>query len=224
MITLHHLNNSRSHRILWLLEELSLPYEIETYERDKVGRAPRELKKIHPLGKSPVITDDGVTVAESGAIIQYLLETYAFDTHWRPKQGTEAWRRYTYWMHYAEGSLMPILLVKLLFTRITKPPVPFFIRPISSAISRQVHDLFITPNLRTHLAFIEDTLSHHNYITGKQITGADMQMSFPLVGAMARASEEGGAYPRIHAYLDRIAARGAYQRAIARGGALDLAL
>src|SRR6185295_8769679 len=147
MIVVHHLNNSRSQRILWLLEELGLEYDIKRYQRDpQTMLAPPELRKIHPLGKSPVITDGDLTLAESGAIIEYLVGRYG---HGRlvPAADTPDRLRYTYWLHYAEGSLQPLLLMKLFFGRIEKGPMPFFVRPVAKAISRKVNDAFIAPNL-----------------------------------------------------------------------------
>src|SRR6478735_56860 len=142
MITVHHLNNSRSQRVLWLLEELGVPYEIRRYERDTTTMlAPPELRAVHPLGKSPVITDDGVTVAESGAIVEYLVERYG-NGRLIPPAGTPERRRYTYWLHYAEGSAMPPLLLKLVFDRVEIAPMPFFIKPIARAIAGRAKGSF----------------------------------------------------------------------------------
>src|SRR5215510_680062 len=153
MITVHHLNNSRSQRVLWLLEELALPYEIVKYERDpRTLLAPASLRAIHPLGKSPVITDGGATLAESGAILEYLVETYGKGAL-APAPGTLAYRHYRYFMHYAEGSLMPLLVMKLVFNRI-KADAPFLVRPVARSIANTVSGRFLDPNLATHLGFL----------------------------------------------------------------------
>tara|TARA_R110000868_G_scaffold92734_1_gene257192 strand:- start:25764 stop:26435 length:672 start_codon:yes stop_codon:yes gene_type:complete len=216
MITVHHLNNSRSQRILWLLEELGLEYEIKKYMRDaKTMRAPAELKAVHPLGKSPVITDGDITVAESGAIIEYLVDTYG--PHLKPQAGTDAYRRYVYWLHFSEGSLMPPLLMRLLMTQIKSAPAPFFVKPISKSIAKRVEDSFIGPEITKLFGYIESELASHEWFAGSEFSGADIQMSFPLEAAAAR----GGFDKRMvktQAFVDRIHARPAYQRALERGG------
>ena len=158
MITVHHLNNSRSQRVLWLIEELGLPYEIKRYERDpQTLLAPPSLREVHPLGKSPVVTDGGLTLAESGAVIEYLVERYA-GGQLAPASGTPARWRYTYWMHYAEGSAMPPLLLKLVFDRIEAAPMPFFVKPIARAIAARARDSFILPQITRHLDYMESEL------------------------------------------------------------------
>jgi len=220
MITLHHLNNSRSQRILWLLEELKTPYEITFYERDKITiLAPKELKKIHALGKSPVITDGDVTVAESGAIIEYLVQTYGNDLY--PQPGSAQHRDYTYWMHYAEGSLMPQMLIKLIFDKVKDSPMPFFVKPIARMIANKVLDSYAGPNIKTNLTFIENHLSQQEWFCGDKLTGADIQMSFPLEAMIAR--EGGDQYPNIAAYVRKFQARPAYQKALEAGGEYDYA-
>jgi len=220
MITLHHLNNSRSQRILWLLEELKTPYEIKFYERDKITiLAPKELKKIHALGKSPVITDGDVTVAESGAIIEYLVQTYGNDLY--PQHGSAQHRDYTYWMHYAEGSLMPQMLIKLIFDKVKNSPMPFFVKPIARMIANKVLDSYAGPNIKTNLTFIENHLSLQEWFCGDKLTGADIQMSFPLEAMIAR--EGGDQYPNIAAFVRKFQARPAYQRALEAGGEYDYA-
>lgn len=219
MITVHHLELSRSHRVLWLLEELGLDYQIELYKRNpKTSLAPPELAKIHPLGKSPVITDGALTLAESGAILTYLLETYDPEHTLIPERGGEAWRRFTYWMHYAEGSLMPFLVMKLVFGRISKAPVPALVRPIGKAISKEVGKAFLNPNIKTHLSFIEAELSTRDYLTGDALSGADIQMSYPLEAALSHAGSLGAQLTHTRAYLKRLSERPAYQRASSRGG------
>ena len=220
MITLHHLNNSRSQRILWLLEELGVPYEIRHYQRDrKTQLAPPELKKVHPLGKSPVITDDGVTVAESGAIIEYLVRKYG--TQFRPAEDSPAFLDYTYWMHFAEGSLMPPLVMKLVFDKVREAPVPFFIKPVTKGIADKVMKSFVGPNISNNMDFIEGYLRGREWFAGSQLTGADFQMSFPLEAAVAGRAT--GNYPAITAWVKKVQARPAYQRALKAGGPYDYA-
>ncbi len=220
MITVHHLNNSRSQRVLWLLEELALPYEIVKYERDpKTLLAPASLKKIHPLGKSPVITDGDATLAESGAILEYLVETYGKGAL-APAPGTPGYRDYRYFMHYAEGSLMPILVMKLVFNKI-KTDAPFLVRPVAKAIAGQVSRLFIDPNLAAHLAFVTDHLTRHEWFAGDAFSAADVQMSFSIEGAVARAG--GGISPKLTEWLAKIQARPAYRKAVERGGEYKVA-
>ncbi len=221
MIIVHHLNNSRSQRILWLLEELGAPYEVVRYERDPATmRAPDALRRIHPLGKSPVITENGQTIAESGAIVEYLLETHG-QGRLIPPVGTPDRQRYRYWLHYAEGSAMPLLLLKLVFMRMPQGPMPFFARPIARAISAKGQAMLVDPQLKTHMDYWEAELSRGDWFAGPEMTGADIQMSFPLEAATARAGVA-GPYPKIKAFLDRIHARPAYQRALQAGGPYEL--
>jgi glutathione S-transferase len=222
MITVHHLNNSRSQRILWLLEELGLPYQVQRYERDpKTMLAPGSLRAVHPLGKSPVITHGDVTVAESGAIIEYLLETTPGHTL-RPAPGTPEARQFTYWLHFAEGSAMPPLLLKLVFERIRQAPVPwpvrFLVKPIARGIADKVLGAFVEPNLRQQLAFMESTLDGQPWFCGQSFTAADIQMSFPLEAAAQRAGLSMQTTPHLADWLQRIHARPAYQRALEKGG------
>jgi glutathione S-transferase len=225
MITVHHLNNSRSQRVIWLLEELGVDYEIKRYERDsKTMLAPKSLLKVHPLGKSPVITDDahgGVTVAESGAIIEYLIENYDIESKLAPAIGTPTRLRYTYWLHFAEGSAMSPLLMKLVFNHIEKAPMPFFAKPIAKAISRKTKESFIDPQIKAHLDFIEAELCKSTWFAGGRLTGADIQMSFPLEAAAARGGLD-DSYPKIMAFLKRIHSRAGYKRALERGGEYSL--
>jgi glutathione S-transferase len=221
MIVVHHLNNSRSQRVLWLLEELELQYEVQRYARDaQTARAPPALKQVHPLGKSPVITDGAVTLAESGVIVDYLARKYGQD-RLVPPADTPAHLRYTYWLHYAEGSAMPPLLLKLVFDRMEVTPVPFFVRPIVRMIAGRAKVSFIEPQLRLHLDYLEAELASSDWFAGTQFTAADIQMSFPLEAARARAGLDQGR-PRLSAFLERIHARPAYQRALARGGPYQL--
>ena len=216
-ITLHHLENSRSQRVLWLLEELGLPYEVRRYARDKATMlAPPELARVHPLGKSPVITEGAVTVAESGAIIEYLLEVHG-GGRLRPTAGTEAARRFTYWLHFAEGSAMPPLVMKLVFDKVRSAPVPFFIKPVVKGIADKVTAGFIAPNIKRQLAFMEAELAARDWFAGDEFSAADVQMSFPLEAAQARAGLD-ARYPRLTGWLERIHARAAYRRALQVGG------
>lgn len=222
MITVHHLNNSRSQRVLWMLEELGVPYEIKRYERDpKTMLAPASLKKIHPLGKSPVITDGDLTVAESGAIIEYLAHTYGKDVM-LPEAGTQAWLDYTYWLHYAEGSLMPPLVMRLVFEKVKTSPMPFFVKPVAKGIADKANQIFIGPQIKNHMDFIEAHLANNTWFLGDELSAADIQMSFPLEASAARGLV-GSARPHILEYVKRAHARPAYQRALEQGGKYDFA-
>jgi glutathione S-transferase len=221
VITVHHLNNSRSQRVLWLLEELGVPYVVKQYERDaKTMLAPPSLKKVHPLGKSPVITDGEFTIAESGAIIEYLQEKYG-QGRLAPPVSAPAHRRYVYWLHYAEGSLMPLLVMKLVFSRLKTVKAPFFVKPVIKAIVGKVNATFLDPQLRLHLGFLEGELTKSAWFAGEEFSAADVQMSFPVEAAAAR-SGFGSDFPRLSAWLERIQARPAYQRALEKGGPVNL--
>jgi glutathione S-transferase len=223
MITVHHLNNSRSQRILWLLEELGLPYEIRRYQRDaRTMLAPPELLEVHPLGKSPVVTDGDVTVAESGAIVEHLLDTYGQASGLRPAKGGAQYRRFVYWLHFAEGSAMPPLVMKLVFQRIKSMPMPFFAKPIARGIADKVLAAFVEPNLARQMAFMESELAAAPWFAGPDFSAADIQMSFPIEAANARGAL-GTATPRLRDWLARAHARPAYRRALERGGPYDYA-
>jgi len=222
MITVHHLNNSRSQRVLWLLEELGLPYQIQHYQRDpKTMLAPEALRKVHPLGKSPVVTDDGATVAESGAIVEYLLERYG-NGRLIPPAGSAERRRYTYWLHFAEGSAMPPLLLKLIFDRIPTQPMPFFVKPIARSLSNKVLQQMVLPNLKRQLDFMESELAGSTWFAGDEFSAADIQMSFPVEASAMRAGLD-ASRPHLFAYLKRIHARPAYRKALERGGPYSFA-
>ncbi|MBQ0743449.1 MAG: glutathione S-transferase [Pseudomonas sp.] len=217
MIVVHHLNNSRSQRILWLLEELGLEYEVRRYERDpETMLAPPELKAVHPLGKSPVITDGDLTVAESGAIIEYLVETYG-QGHLAPPRGTPERLRYTYWLHYAEGSAMLPLLLKLVFNRVETAPMPFFVKPFAKGIARQVKGKFVEPQIVQHLNYMNNELAATGWFAGAEFSAADVQMSFPLEAAAARGGLD-QQWPNLMSFLERVHDRPAYKRALERGG------
>ena len=220
MITIHHLNNSRSQRILWLLEELNLPYDIKFYQRDaKTMLAPPELKKIHPLGKSPVLTDGPHTIAESGAIIEYITRRHG-GGRMQPAQGSDEELRFTYWMHYAEGTLMPPLLVSLIFGEIAKAPLPFFVKPVVNKIVSTVKERFIRPQLKLNLDYIEQELSKSEWFAGHLFSAADIMMSFPLEAASTRGGIE--SRPNIARFLSKIHARPAYQEAVRKGGPFSI--
>jgi glutathione S-transferase len=217
MIVVHHLNNSRSQRVLWLLEEIGLEYEVKRYQRNpKTLLAPRELREVHPLGKSPVISDGALVLAESGAIIEYLVERYP-GANLAPGTGTAERLRYTYWMHYAEGSVMPPLLLKLVFDRIETTPMPFFVRPVARAIAQRAKNGFVMPQVARHLDYLEQELGKSTWFAGEAFSAADIQMSFPLEAAAARAGLD-ASRPRLMHFLERIHARPAYRRALERGG------
>ena len=226
MITVHHLNNSRSQRVLWLLEELGLPYEIKKYQRDaKTMLAPPELMQVHPLGKSPVITDEGQSIAETGAIVEYILERHGAG-RFVLAIGTPERLRWRYWLHFAEGSAMPPLLLKLklklIFERIKVTPMPFFAKPIAKGISNRVLAAMVEPNLKRQLDFMEAELGKSEWFAGPQFSAADIQMSFPVEAAAQRAGLD-ASRPKLMAYLKRIHARPAYKKALERGGPYSFA-
>jgi glutathione S-transferase len=215
VIVVHHLNLSRSQRVLWLLEELGLPYEVKPYERDaKTLLAPPELRTVHALGKSPVITEGDLVLAESGAILEYLAERAG--SALAPPPGSPDRARYLYWLHYAEGSLMPPLFLKLLFDRIEKARVPFFLKPVTRRIGTQGRDTYVLPQLKRHLDFIEGELAQRPWFAGETFSAADIQMSYPVEAAERRVGLQGR--PHLQDYQRRIRERPAYQRAQQRGG------
>jgi len=220
MIVVHHLNNSRSQRILWLLEELELPYEIKRYQRQTSMLAPPELKKVHPLGKAPVITDGDRVVAESGAILEYLVGRYYDRNRLLTPLDEEEALECRYWLHYAEGSLMPLVVMRLIFSRMGKPPVPWLLRPIGAAFGNGVRKGFLDKQLTTHRQFIEQHLTRLPWFAGQHLTLADIQMTFPIQGLAARGGLDG--MPATQAWLDKISRRPAWQRAIQQGGELNL--
>jgi glutathione S-transferase len=217
MITVHHLEHSRSQRVLWLLEELGVPYEIKRYPRDpKTSLAPPELRAVHPLGKSPVIVDGDITVAESGAIIEYLVDRFG-QGRLVPPPGTAEKRRYIYWMHFAEGTAMPPLVMKLVFSRVRSAKMPFFAKPIARGIADNVIGSFVQPNIDRHNAHAESELAASAWFAGDEFTAADVMMSFPMEAAAMRGGLD-ERHPKSLAWLQRIHARPAYQRALERGG------
>jgi glutathione S-transferase len=217
MIVVHHLNNSRSQRILWLLEELGVEYDLKCYQRDpQTLLAPPELKAVHPLGTAPVIQDGELLLAESGAIIEYLADRYGGGKLARPHGSAER-AQYVYWLHYAEGSAMPPLLMKLIFDRVVGAPMPFFARPVVRKIHQSVMTAFIGPQLKLHLDYLETQLAKRDWFLDGEFSAADVQMSFPLETAVARGGLD-QTRPRLMGWLRRVHARPAYGRAVERGG------
>lgn len=214
MIIVHHLENSRSQRILWLLEELNLPYELKVYKRNKhTLLAPPELKAVHPLGKSPVISDGPRVIAESAVIIDYLVTKYG-QGRLKPSLEDE-YLRYQYWLHYAEGSAMPPLLMKLVFEKVESAPMPFFVKPIAKKIAETVRNSWINPQIELHLDFMENELEKYSWFAGKEFSAADIMLSYPLEAANARG---GLNRPRLEKFLATVTSRPAYKRAVERGG------
>lgn len=221
MITVHHLENSRSQRILWLLEELGAEYRLVRYERDKTtGLAPPELLAVHPLGKSPVITDGDTTVAESGAIIEYLVGRFD-DGRLLPAEGTPERLAYTYWLHYAEGSFMPLMILSLVLRRIESARMPFFAKPIARGIVAKVRAGYLDPNLVRNLDYMESSLAGREWFCGDRFSAADIQMSFAVEAAAVRSDLRDNC-PRLAAFLERIHARPAYAAALQKGGPFQL--
>ena len=212
MLTLHHLNDSRSQRILWLLEELGTPYELKSYQRNaKTRLAPPELTDVHPLGKSPVITDGDVKIAESGAIVDYIIRRYGLESGkppMMPTPGSTEYETYNEWLHYSEGSAMLPLMLNLYVSRLKEAGAPLHAR-IDSEISN-------------HLGYIDGALKGREFVIGQSLTGADIQMSF--VGDMAKVFEKLGPYPNLAAWLSRMHARPAFRRSIEKGGAYRFAV
>lgn len=220
MITVHHLDNSRSHRVIWLLEELGVPYEVVHYKREASLRAPESLRKVHPLGKSPTLTDGAETLAESGAILEYLVERHG-NGNLAPRAGTPDHLRYRYWLHYAEGSMMLPLVLMLVFRQMPKQPMPMLVRPVVRTLAQTVIDTFVQPQIDQHLSFVDGELGKTEWFAGAEFTAADIQMSFPMEAAAARGGLS-SSRPNAWRYLQRIRERPAYKRAIGRGGPLDL--
>lgn len=215
MITVHHLDQSRSHRVLWALEELNLPYQIVHYQREKNMLAPASLKQVHPLGKSPVLEDQGRVLAESGAILEYLQETYDESHRLKPTQPADI-LNYRFWLHYAEGSLMPLLLMKLVFASLGKSPVPFGLRTVGKVLGQGVQKTYLDKQLATHAQFIESTLEARPWFGGEQLSMADIQMSYPAFVLLARGGLT--ALPNLDAWKKRVEIRPTWQKAIEQGG------
>ena len=217
MIIVHHLEDSRSQRVLWLLEELGIAYEVKRFNRDpETSLAPPELYEVHPLGKSPVISDGDIAVAETGAIFEYLVDTYGAGTSLKPAPGTQAARDYTYWLHYAEGSAMTNLLLKLVFSRLPER-APRLMRPIVKRVSAAAEEGFIAPRIAEHVDWWNTSLEATGFFVGNDLTAADIMMSFPLEAGATRA--DFSAFPHVVSFVERIHARPAYQIALEKGGA-----
>lgn len=217
MITVHHLENSRSQRVLWLLEELGVPYEVKRYERDKkTNLAPMQLLKVHPLGKSPVIEDNGSVIAETGAIIEHIIENYG-GGRLSPAKGTEDYRRYKYWIHAAEGSYMPPLVLALMLNRMETAKMPFFAKPIAKKLTQGVRDSYLTHTTRALFEYLDNELGKNEWLAGREFTAADIIMSFPAEASLQRI-EESKAAANLKKYVDRLHARPAYKRALEKGG------
>ncbi|GED23150.1 glutathione S-transferase [Halomonas halmophila] len=223
MIHVHHLESSRSQRVIWCLEELGMDYELVNYQRDPQTKlAPASLKQVHPLGKAPVISDasrgDRV-IAESGAILEYLVEHPDAVGQLKPEAGTEALERYRFWLHHAEGSAMPPLVMRLVFSRLDKPPVPWPMRPLGRQFAKGIERSFLTPRIREFSAFWNDALAESPWFAGDTFTAADIQMSFPIQALEGRGGLD--SLPNLQAFLERCRAREAYQRASETGGDLS---
>jgi glutathione S-transferase len=219
MIIVHHLNNSRSQRVLWMLEELELPYQIVRYQREPTMLAPEALKKVHPLGKSPVLEDNGNIIAESGAILEYLQETYDAQSRLKPIAAQDK-LEYRFWLHYAEGSLMPLLLMKLVFGSLGKAPVPWLLRPVGKVLGQGVQKAYLNKQLSTHASFIEAHLGKTPWFAGQAFSAADIQMIFPLIALSARGGIQN--LPNIQTWLKNAQMRPAWQRAIQQGGPFEI--
>lgn len=207
MITLHYLQCSRSFRILWALEELGMDYQVEYYQRLPSYAAPESLKNIHPLGKAPILVDDDEVIVESAVILDYLQQQYDSQQKFKP-QSAKQQRQYAYWMHYAEGSLMPLLVMTLVMNSVSKH-VPWVIRPIAEKITGGVKASFVRPRVKEHILYLEQYLSEHDYFAG-DFSFADIQMAFPLIAIQNRLH---GKYPHIQAFVQRVQQRPAFQRA-----------
>lgn len=220
MITVHHLEQSRSVRIIWLLEELGVDYSLKSYARDpKTNLAPPEYLALHPLGKAPLITDGDKVLAETGAIAEYIIDKYDAE-NWRPAKGSPERIAYNYWLHAAEGTLMPYLILHLFMTRMETAP-PFFMRPIIKAVTGQVRKAYLTPSLTKFYTYMDAELEGVTWFAGDTPTLADIMMSFPLQAAAGRGALD-DTYPHIMTYIERLNARPAYNVALAKSGNMDI--
>ncbi|MEO3992115.1 glutathione S-transferase family protein [Pseudocitrobacter cyperus] len=219
MLTVHHLNQSRSQRVLWALEELNLPYQIVRYQRGADMLAPDTLKKIHPLGKSPIVEDNGHVIAESGAILEYLQDIGDPDNRFKP-QDPDGKLQYRFWLHYAEGSLMSIMMIKLVLQMLGKSPVPLGLRTVGKVLGTGVQKAWLNNQIATHASFIESHLAKTPWFAGDELSMADIQMSFPLFALLSRGGLS--SLPNITAWKARVEARPAWQQAIEKGGPFSL--
>jgi len=217
MIIVHHLENSRSQRVLWLLEELGLPYQVKRYERDKkTNLAPKDLLKVHPLGKSPVIEDNGAIIAETGAIIEHIVDNYG-QGRLVPPRGGDDYRRYKYWIHAAEGSYMPPLVLALFLNRMETAKMPFFAKPIARKLTQGVRDAYLTHTTKALFDYLDAEIARGEWLAGKEFSAADIIMSFPAEASLQRADAAKSA-KNLKSYVDRLHARPAYKRALEKGG------
>lgn len=220
MLTVHHLNNSRSQRILWLLEELGVEYQIQKHQRDpQTSLAPPSLKAVHPLGHAPVLESGDTKLAESGAIVQYLIDQYGKDSFKVPSE-TATYQQYLFWCHFAEGSLMPPLVATLVMNK-AKQKVPGLVRPLAKKILNGIMDNYYGPNLDASLRYVEAYLAKHDWFAGEGPGGADVMMIFPLEAALARSQDQ--RWTAISSFVKRVHNRPAYQRALEKGGPYDYA-
>lgn len=217
MIVVHHLENSRSQRVLWLLEELGVPYEVKRYERDKkTNLAPPELARIHPLGKSPIIDDGGRILAETGAILEHIADTRGGGRLTPPRDSAE-FLKCRYWMHAAEGSYMPPLVLALLLNRMETAPMPFFARPVARRLTKAVRDGYLDHTTKALFDYLDAELGRSDYLTGADLTVADIMMSFPCEAALQRL-DAAKKSRNIKSYVDRLHMRPAFVRALKKGG------
>lgn len=217
MITVHHLENSRSQRVLWLLEELGLAYEVKRYARDrKTNLAPPDLLKVHPLGKSPVINDGGAVYAETGAIIEHIVDTHGAG-RLAPAKGTPEWRRYKYWLHAAEGSYMPPLVMTLFLNRMDSAPLPFFAKPLARKLTDGVRKAYLNHTIKALFDYLDAELAKREWIAGGEFTAADIIMSFPAEASLTRV-EAAKSSKNLNSYVERLHQRPAYRRALEKGG------
>lgn len=220
MLHLHHLANSRSFRIIWLLEELNTDYELTCYERNKAYRAPDSLKKVHPIGHAPILEVNDRVLIESGFIIEYLIKHYDTDKQFKPADDNEAaWEAYTFWLHFAEASLMPLLVMRLVFSKVVDQS-PMLIKPVSKKIQSQVEKNMISRSLDSMLGMMEQHLQDNHWFAGSEFSAADIQMHLAVVGANAGSGLDSSKYTNILNWLKRCEEREAFKRAEEKGGRL----
>lgn len=230
---LHHLKNSRSSRVIWLLEELSIPYQLTSYDREN-GLAPKSLKTVHPMGKSPILQDAQKTLIESAHIIEYLIDNYdmagkntaefkpellanlVINKQFRPDYGTTAYEHYRYWLHFTESSLMPLLIIRLLFGKMVQQS-PIGIKQVAKLLSKGVEQSYLTKTLNAELLMLDKHLAQNDWLAGEQFTGADIQLEF-AIDAMQKTRQLEPRFANIYNWLKRCHARPAYQQAVAKGG------
>ncbi len=218
-LVVHHLDHSRSTRVLWLLAELGVDYELKIHQRDANMRAPEAMRKLHPLGKSPIVVHGERVLAESGAVLEYLVDEFDAEHRLRPASDDPAYLDYRYWMHYAEGSLMSPLLVRLIMDKVRTAPLPFFIKPIAKGVAGKVEETFTRPELERHAAYLNDALAERPFFAGEQFSAADIQMIYGVEALVTRGRVQTDV-SRLSRWLDGCRARPAFQAALERGGPL----